>query len=105
MGNSTLTEQLSSNLPSTDSDSHSVSSTEPVEAHPQPDTSAENLGQKLTPKRILGVILAVLPALGITLGILWFAPEIQYFSRYGYPGVFLISLIGNASIALPIPSL
>lgn len=37
--------------------------------------------------------------------ILLFAPQIQQFRQYGYPGIFLISLIGNASIALPIPSL
>jgi membrane protein DedA with SNARE-associated domain len=42
---------------------------------------------------------------GVTLTILKFAPQIRHFQQYGYPGVFLISLIGNASIALPIPSL
>ena len=47
----------------------------------------------------------MLPAVGITLVILWFAPEVRRFSQYGYPGIFLVSLIGNASIALPIPSL
>lgn len=42
---------------------------------------------------------------GVTAAILFFAPQLNQFGRYGYPGVFLISLIGNASIALPIPSL
>lgn len=37
--------------------------------------------------------------------ILILTPQIQKFQHYGYPGVFLISLVGNASIALPIPSL
>jgi membrane protein DedA with SNARE-associated domain len=41
----------------------------------------------------------------VTFVILWFAPQIQRFQQYGYPGIFLISLIGNASIALPVPSL
>ncbi len=48
---------------------------------------------------------AILVALGITFLIFLFAPQIQEFQRYGYWGVFLISLIGNASIMLPIPSL
>jgi uncharacterized membrane protein YdjX (TVP38/TMEM64 family) len=34
-----------------------------------------------------------------------FAPQIQRFRHYGYPGVFLISLIGNATIVLPVPAL
>jgi membrane protein YqaA with SNARE-associated domain len=29
----------------------------------------------------------------------------EQFQRYGYPGVFLISLLGNATIILPAPSL
>jgi membrane protein YqaA with SNARE-associated domain len=44
-------------------------------------------------------------ALGVTITILVFAPQIQRFRYYGYPGVFLISFIANASILLPIPGL
>jgi membrane protein DedA with SNARE-associated domain len=53
----------------------------------------------------MGRVTAILAALGVTLSIFLFAPQIQEFQRYGYWGVFLISLIGNASIMLPIPSL
>lgn len=60
---------------------------------------------KLTPKRAVTVLLAMLPALGVTIAILWLSPAIKEFAQYGYPGIFLSSLIGNASIALPIPSL
>ena len=49
--------------------------------------------------------MAILMAGGITFIIVWFGPQIQRFQHYGYPGIFLISLISNASIALPIPSL
>ncbi len=42
---------------------------------------------------------------GATFLILFYAPEIRRFSRFGYPGIFFISLVANASIALPIPSL
>ena len=41
----------------------------------------------------------------MTVAILVFAPQIQKFGQYGYPGVFLISLVGNATIVLPVPSL
>lgn len=107
-----LTEQLSSpNLQSTGSDlPPPISSTGPVETQPEPAEAFNaadrpDSGQKFTPGQILGIVLALVPAVGITLAILWFAPEIRRFSQYGYPGIFLVSLIGNASIALPIPSL
>jgi uncharacterized membrane protein YdjX (TVP38/TMEM64 family) len=52
-------------------------------------------------------VLALVAALVITIGLyLTVSPEqIRRFQEYGYLGIFLISLIGNASIALPIPSL
>jgi membrane protein DedA with SNARE-associated domain len=56
-------------------------------------------------RQIISGILFLLISGGVTLVIFLFAPHIRQFGRYGYPGVFLISLIGNASIALPIPSL
>lgn len=53
----------------------------------------------------MSAILFLLISGGVTFTILWFAPQIKEFKHYGYSGVFLVSLIGNASIALPIPSL
>ena len=49
----------------------------------------------------------LLLAMGITIAIyLTIGQEqLQRFQDYGYLGIFLTSLIGNASIALPIPSL
>lgn len=64
-----------------------------------------SLKKSLTPGRILGGLSFIAIAAVTTLVILWFAPHIQQFQQYGYPGIFLTSLIGNASIALPIPSL
>ena len=52
-------------------------------------------------------VLALLLAAGITL-ILFLTVDretIMRFQEWGYFGIFLTSLIGNASIALPIPSL
>ena len=55
--------------------------------------------------QIVGRAAAILIALGITISIPLFFPNIERFRFYGYPGIFLISLIANASILLPIPSL
>lgn len=48
---------------------------------------------------------AFLLAIGITGAILIFAPQIRQFSRLGYFGVFLINLISDATIVVPIPGL
>jgi membrane protein YqaA with SNARE-associated domain len=47
------------------------------------------------------VVLAIV----ITLAIAFFHDELARFERYGYPGVFLISLLGNATVIFPAPSL
>ncbi len=61
---------------------------------------------RLTPKtrQLLGRVVAVLVAIVITLAIILLRGYIKEFAIYGYPGVFLISLIGNATIILPAPS-
>ena len=53
----------------------------------------------------LGRVGALLSAIGITGAILFFAPQIQQFSKLGYLGVFLINLIADATIFVPIPGL
>ncbi|MHB0856234.1 MAG: YqaA family protein [Anaerolineae bacterium] len=50
-------------------------------------------------------ILALLFSLAITTLILVYRREIANLSHYGYLGVFLISMIGNATVILPVPSL
>jgi membrane protein YqaA with SNARE-associated domain len=57
-----------------------------------------------TARQMIGRIAAVLAALGITVGIILLRDTIKEFAVYGYPGVFLVSLIGNATIILPAPS-
>jgi membrane protein YqaA with SNARE-associated domain len=44
-------------------------------------------------------------AVVITVGLILLRDEIRKFPVYGYPAVFLISLIGNATIILPTPSM
>jgi membrane protein YqaA with SNARE-associated domain len=50
-------------------------------------------------------IAALLAAVGITLGLILLRDQIKHLPVIGYPAVFLISLIGNATIILPTPSM
>jgi membrane protein YqaA with SNARE-associated domain len=50
-------------------------------------------------------ILALLAVVGLTLAIVLFRKQLAGLAVYGYPGLFLVSLIGNATIILPAPSL
>lgn len=61
----------------------------------------------LSLRHYVGYIVALLIAMGVTLYVyLTFGQgQLRQFQEYGYFGIFLTSLIGNASIALPIPSL
>ncbi len=61
--------------------------------------------RRFSNRQILSGILFLLISGGVTLAIVILSPQIRQFGQYGYPGIFLISVIGNASIALPIPSL
>ena len=58
-------------------------------------------------RHIVSGVVYILIALGVTAAIAVFASQVDItqFKRYGYSGVFFISLIGNATIALPVPSL
>ncbi len=61
---------------------------------------------RLAPKtrQLIGRVTAALVAIGITLGIILLRGHIKQLAVYGYPGIFLVSLIGNATIILPAPS-
>lgn len=52
-------------------------------------------------KSLGGLLLVLL----ITAAILAFRKELAQFKRFGYPGVFLLSLLGNATVILPVPGL
>lgn len=55
-------------------------------------------------KRTLSFLILLFSLL-ITLVIVAFRDRIAGFSSYGYLGIFIISLLGNATIVLPVPSL
>lgn len=50
-------------------------------------------------------IFVLLIVIGVTVAIVYYRNRLQQFAAYGYPGVFLVSLLGNATVVLPAPSL
>jgi len=63
--------------------------------------AAEAPSAAFTLKRALALLLA----LGITAAIIQFRQELARFAAYGYLGIFVVSLLGNATVFLPVPSL
>lgn len=53
--------------------------------------------------QLVGRIAAVSAAIGITLGIILLRDHVRQFAVYGYPGLFILSLISNATVILPAP--
>ena len=51
--------------------------------------------------RLIGSIAAILAAVGISVGLFLLSDQIENFPVYGYPAVFLVSFIGDATIILP----
>jgi membrane protein YqaA with SNARE-associated domain len=56
-------------------------------------------------KRNTPAIIASSLVIGVTIGLFLFQDKIKELGDYGYLGAFLISLLTNASILLPMPSL
>ncbi|NLE76828.1 MAG: VTT domain-containing protein [Chloroflexi bacterium] len=50
-------------------------------------------------------LLVLLLIVGLTMTILLNREQLRRVAGYGYPGVFLISLLGNATIIMPAPSI
>lgn len=48
-------------------------------------------------------VLAVLAVIGITVYIYSIRDRVEEFAVYGYPGIFLIALMANATVILPAP--
>ena len=48
-------------------------------------------------------ILAVLAVVGITISIYSIRDRVDEFAAYGYPGIFLVMLLANATVILPAP--
>lgn len=67
------------------------------------DTPGRGLEEKTQriPAWLRVLILALV--LGLTILILWLGGRIQQLGRFGYPGIFLVNLLANATVILPVP--
>jgi membrane protein YqaA with SNARE-associated domain len=54
---------------------------------------------------VVGRIAALLLAVAVTVLIFFYRDRLADFSSYGYLGLFVVSIVGNATILLPAPSL
>lgn len=80
-----------------------MASTDPTQAPaPQEEPAArEAKGGGFTRSHALSLVLAV----AITAAIIAFRQELARFAAYGYLGIFVITLVGNATVILPVPGL
>ncbi len=53
--------------------------------------------------RVLVSILLLIFLIGLTVILLIYRDEVQQLQSFGYPGIFLVSLLSNATIIFPIP--
>lgn len=57
-----------------------------------------------SPIRPLCLLLSVASSLAITVGVFLYGNQLRAWGGYGYMGIFLLSLIGNATVVLPMPA-
>ncbi len=50
-------------------------------------------------------LAALLFSVGLTVGLFLYRERLAHFSAYSYVGLFVISVLGNATVLLPVPSL
>jgi uncharacterized membrane protein YdjX (TVP38/TMEM64 family) len=59
--------------------------------------------QKKFPRTNLVRLLTLLLVLAITAGTLIFRSKLTHLGIYGYPGIFLLSIVANATVIIPVP--
>ncbi|MCC7130618.1 MAG: hypothetical protein B6D39_04135 [Anaerolineae bacterium UTCFX2] len=59
----------------------------------------------MSPERRLTILrlLALFFVIGLVAAIFIFRDQIQHLARYGYAGIFLINMIANATVFVPVP--
>jgi membrane protein YqaA with SNARE-associated domain len=75
-----------------------------MEEAPDTATAQATLDRKAKLRNALYRFGGIVLAMSITVGIFMFRDRLQAVGKYGYLGIFLISLIGNATIVLPAPT-
>ena len=75
------------------------SKTEELEGTSSNSSSLKPAGTGVTILRVVAVLIVI----GITVFIYSIRDHVREFSAYGYPGIFLIMLLANATVILPAP--
>lgn len=62
---------------------------------------------RITPQRRLAIIrlLALLFVIGISIYVFSIREQASQLARYGYPGIFVLSILANATVLLPAPGI
>ncbi len=68
-------------------------------------TPAPNQERKATWSTVLPRVLVLVGITALTLAILLNREGLRRFAGYGYPGIFLISFLGSATVIIPAPSI
>lgn len=78
---------------------------EPIKSPDDLEALAEEATQKGLSKQAINIIRAVvlLAVIALTIVLLIYRDQIQSLQAYGYPGIFLFSILANATILVPIP--
>ncbi|MEZ0395891.1 MAG: VTT domain-containing protein [Anaerolineales bacterium] len=69
------------------------------------DESRPSAAQKANWPVTLARLLALLVVIGITVGVYLLRDKIEHFAVYGYPGIFLITVLAYATVLIPVPGL
>ena len=82
-----------------------VSNKSPLKNQSKNETLTARNGQTKQSKFLLNFsrVLALFAVIGITVYIFSIRDRVGDFAAYGYPGIFLISMLANATIMLPAP--
>ena len=78
---------------------------EPIQPPDDLETIEEEIGKKGLSKQAINIIRAVvlLAVIALTAILVIYRDQIQTLQAYGYPGIFLFSILANATILVPIP--
>jgi uncharacterized membrane protein YdjX (TVP38/TMEM64 family) len=74
-----------------------------MSAEPGGETPEKQLPAQNKTRLTLVRILVLVFVLALTLGLLTFRDRISSLGAYGYPGIFLLSILANATVIIPLP--
>lgn len=77
----------------------------PLNSSPAPQEGQESSRTQHSPRAAVWRIAALAFAVSVTILIYLWRDQLARFSSYGYLGLFVMSIVGNATILLPMPSL